>query len=112
MSNTPAEIHATTAAMLAELGTDYLGYAASNADALAHSANQLFGHVIFQKTLETQFNANASSETADLAYSLALEARKCADKLHQMLMAIKAELVLVIQAESQAERNRTGKQLN
>lgn len=112
MSNTPAEIHATTAVMLAEVGADYLGYAASNASELAHTANQLFAHILFQKTLEAQFISGQSSETAERAYALALEARKCADKLHQMLMTVKAELALVVQVESRSDRNRTGKQLN
>ncbi|TAJ20774.1 MAG: hypothetical protein EPO47_05110 [Rugosibacter sp.] len=112
MSNTLAEVHATTAVMLAEVATDYLGYAASNADALAHTANQLFAHVLFQKTLETDFNANPSSETAERAYALAQEVCKCADKLHQMLATVKAELVTVVEVEGQADRNRTGKLLN
>lgn len=110
--NLLVEIHATTAVMLAEVATDYLSYAASNADELTHTANQLFAHVLFQKTLETQFNAGASSETAERAYELALEARECTSKLHQMLAAVKAELVILVEVESQAERNRTGKQLN
>lgn len=111
MSNT-AEIHATTAVMLAEVATDYIGYAATNAAELAHTANQLFAHVLFQETIEAQFISGQSSETAERAFALAAEARECSDKLHQMLAAVKAELVILVEVESQAERNRTGKHLN
>lgn len=110
MSNT-AEIHATTAVMLAEVATDYLSYAASNANELAHTANQMFAHVLFQDTFDrTPFTA--SSKTVECAFALAAEARECSDKLHQMLAAVKAELVILVEVESQAERNRTGKHLN
>lgn len=110
--NLPIEIHATTAVMLAEVAADFLGYAASNASELAHTANQLFAHILFQKTLEAQFISGQSSETAERAYALAVEARECTSKLHQMLATVKAELAILVQVESQAERNRTGRHLN